>query len=117
MISKHLKDIKKLLKAYHKKYNWEGKPVKKETKKRKKRKNGNRWFNNNYFIGTYNFYCSKYLQMKFILLLLFLLLMSCLGPSILNLSGIRITASDVITVPHKIETFNKINNKENNGHK
>jgi hypothetical protein len=29
MISKHLKDIKKLLKAYHKKYNWEGKPSKK----------------------------------------------------------------------------------------
>ena len=37
MISKHLKDIKKLLKTYHKKYTWEGKPVKKETKKRKKR--------------------------------------------------------------------------------
>jgi hypothetical protein len=55
--------------------------------------------------------------MKFILLLLFLLLMGCLGPSILTLSGIRITASDVITVPHKIETFNKFNNKENNGHK
>jgi hypothetical protein len=56
-------------------------------------------------------------QMKLILLILFLLLMGCLGPSILNLSGIRITASDVITVPHKIETFNKFNNKENNGHK
>lgn len=42
MISKHLKDIKRLLKAYHKKYNWEGKPVKKETKKRKKRKNGHK---------------------------------------------------------------------------
>jgi hypothetical protein len=38
MISKHLKDIKKLLKAYHKKYNWEGEPVKKETKKRKEEK-------------------------------------------------------------------------------
>jgi hypothetical protein len=93
MISKHLKDIKKLLKAYHKKFDAFGKPVKKETKKRKKKK------------------------MKFILLLLFLLLMGCLGPSILNLSGIRITASDVITMPHKIDTFNKINNKENNGHK
>jgi len=55
--------------------------------------------------------------MKFILLILFLLLMGCLGPSILNLSGIRITASDVITMPHKIDTFNKFNNKENNGHK
>ena len=36
MISKHLKDIKKLLKAYHKKFDCFGKPVKKETKKRKK---------------------------------------------------------------------------------
>jgi hypothetical protein len=50
--------------------------------------------------------------------MVFLLLMGCLfGPSILNLSGIRITASDVITIPHKIDTFNKVNNKENNGHK
>ena len=35
MISKHLRDIKKLLKAYHKKYTWEGKPVRKPTKRRK----------------------------------------------------------------------------------
>ena len=42
MISKHLKDIKKLLKAYHKKFDCFGKPIKKETKKRKKRKNGSR---------------------------------------------------------------------------
>lgn len=39
MISKHLKDIKKLLKAYHKKYNWEGKLIKKPTKRKR---NGNR---------------------------------------------------------------------------
>jgi hypothetical protein len=37
MISKHLKDIKKLLKAYHKKYNWEGKPVKKKLKKERRK--------------------------------------------------------------------------------
>ena len=55
--------------------------------------------------------------MKFILLILFLLLIGCLGPSMFNLGGFKITASDVITVPQKIETFNKINNKENNGHK
>ena len=55
--------------------------------------------------------------MKFILLILFLLLIGCLGPSIFDLGLLRITASDVITVPHKIETFNKINNEENNGHK
>jgi hypothetical protein len=42
MISKHLKDIKKLLKAYHKKFDAFGKPVKKETKKRKKRNNGHK---------------------------------------------------------------------------
>jgi hypothetical protein len=37
MISKHLKDIKKLLKAYHKKWDCFGKPIKKPTK-RKRRK-------------------------------------------------------------------------------
>ena len=35
MISKHLKDIKKLLKAYHKKYDCFGKQIKKPTKKKK----------------------------------------------------------------------------------
>jgi hypothetical protein len=55
--------------------------------------------------------------MKFILLILFLLLIGCLGPSIFDLGILRITASDVITVPHKIDTFNKLNSKENNGHK
>ena len=58
MISKHLKDIKRLLKAYHKKFDCFGKPVKKETKKRKKRKNGGRWFNNSHYINNYNYYCS-----------------------------------------------------------
>ncbi len=37
MISKHLKDIKRVLKAYHKKWDCFGKPIKKPTK-RKKRK-------------------------------------------------------------------------------
>ena len=55
--------------------------------------------------------------MKFIFLTLFLLLMGCLGPSIFDLGILRITASDVITMPHKIETFNKLNKEENNGHK
>ena len=41
MISKNLKDIKKLLKAYHKKWDCFGKPIKKQTKKRR-RKNGGR---------------------------------------------------------------------------
>ena len=59
MISKHLKDIKKLLKAYHKKFDCFGKPIKKETKKRKKRKNGRHWINNICYINNYNYYCSK----------------------------------------------------------
>jgi len=47
MISKNLKDIKKLLKAYHKKWDCFGKPIKKQTKKRR-RKNSGRWLGNNY---------------------------------------------------------------------
>ena len=41
MTSRYLKAIKKLLKAYHKKYDAFG-DKKKETKKRKKRKNGHK---------------------------------------------------------------------------
>jgi hypothetical protein len=35
MISKHLRDIKKLLKAYHKKWDCFGKPIKKPTKRKR----------------------------------------------------------------------------------
>ena len=41
MTSRYLKAIRKLLKSYHKKFDCFGKPVKKETKKRR-RKNGRR---------------------------------------------------------------------------
>jgi len=34
-MSKHLKDIKKLLKAYHKKWDCFGKPIKKLTKRKR----------------------------------------------------------------------------------
>ena len=37
MISKHLKDIKKLLKAYHKKYDALGNQRKKPTKRKRKK--------------------------------------------------------------------------------
>ena len=40
MTSRYLTTIRKLLKAYHKKFDCFGKPAKKETKKRKKKKNG-----------------------------------------------------------------------------
>lgn len=45
--------------------------------------------------------------MKLFLLILFLTLTGCFGPSLFTVSGIKITASDVITVPNKIEHFNK----------
>jgi hypothetical protein len=38
MISKYLKDMKKLLKAYHKKWDCFGKPVKKSTKRKRNAK-------------------------------------------------------------------------------
>jgi hypothetical protein len=46
--------------------------------------------------------------------LIFLFLSSCFGPTLVNIGGLKITASDVITAPHKIEKFK---DKEINGHK
>jgi hypothetical protein len=48
--------------------------------------------------------------MKLLLTFILLFLMGCFGPSLFNISGVKITASDVITVPHKIETLT--NNKK-----
>jgi hypothetical protein len=48
--------------------------------------------------------------MKIILISTLLLLTTCLGPSLLTVNGLKITASDVITVPHKIEALT--NNKK-----
>ena len=39
MISKYMRDIKKLLKAYHKKYDCFGKPTKKPTKRKRNARN------------------------------------------------------------------------------
>jgi hypothetical protein len=47
--------------------------------------------------------------MKLLLIVLCLTLVGCLGPSLFTVSGLKITASDVITVPNKIEVFR--NNK------
>lgn len=46
--------------------------------------------------------------------LMFFILTNCFGPSLVNVGGVKITAGDVITAPSKIE---KINRKENDGHK
>jgi hypothetical protein len=41
------------------------------------------------------------------LILTMLLLTSCLGPELFTLGGIKVTAGTAITVPHKIEAYEK----------
>jgi hypothetical protein len=41
------------------------------------------------------------------LILIMLLLTGCLGPELFTLGGIKITAGTAITVPHKIEAYEK----------
>ena len=41
------------------------------------------------------------------LVLIMLLLTGCLGPELFTLGGIKVTAGTVITVPHKIEAYEK----------
>jgi hypothetical protein len=48
--------------------------------------------------------------MKIILISILLLLIGCMGPTLFTVNGFKITASDVITMPHKIETL--INKRE-----
>lgn len=48
--------------------------------------------------------------MKITLIFTLLLLTACLGPSLFTINGLKITASDVITMPHKIEALT--NNKK-----
>jgi hypothetical protein len=43
--------------------------------------------------------------MKIILIFTLLFLNACLGPSLFTINGLKITASDVITVPQKIEAL------------
>ena len=44
--------------------------------------------------------------MKWVVLIM-LLLTGCLGPELITLGGIKVTAGTVITVPHKIEAYEK----------
>jgi len=48
--------------------------------------------------------------MKLLLIALCLILVGCLGPSLFTVNGLKITASDVVTVPTKIEAFKKDKN-------
>jgi hypothetical protein len=42
-----------------------------------------------------------------ILLIITSLLAGCLGPELITLGGIKVTAGTAITVPHKIEAYQK----------
>ena len=42
-----------------------------------------------------------------ILLVITLLLVGCLGPELITVAGFKVTAGSVITVPHKIEAYEK----------
>jgi hypothetical protein len=49
--------------------------------------------------------------MKWLILIMFLLT-SCLGPELFTLGGIKITAGTAVTVPHKIEAYQKYKKEE-----
>ena len=46
------------------------------------------------------------------LILTMLLLTGCLGPELFTLGGIKVTAGTAITVPHKIEMYQKYKKEE-----
>ena len=52
-----------------------------------------------------------------ILLIITSLLAGCLGPELFTLGGIKVTAGTAITVPHKIEAYQKYKNEENSTEK
>ena len=51
--------------------------------------------------------------MKILLILLLFILGGCLGPVLITIAGFKVTAGSVITVPSKIEAFEKYKEKKN----
>jgi len=49
-----------------------------------------------------------------ILLVITSLLASCLGPELFTIAGIKVTAGTAITVPHKIEVYDKYKKEKEN---
>jgi len=47
-----------------------------------------------------------------ILIVIILLVAGCLGPELFTLGGVKVTAGTAITVPHKIEAFEKYKEKK-----
>jgi hypothetical protein len=52
--------------------------------------------------------------MKIFLLLLLITLVSCFGPELVTLGGFKITAGTAITVPSKIEAYEKYKEEKKN---
>ena len=49
----------------------------------------------------------------FLAFMLFSLLVSCIGPALITIAGFKVTAGTVITVPSKIEAYEKYKEKKN----
>jgi hypothetical protein len=52
--------------------------------------------------------------MKMFLIFTLLLLAGCLGPALITIAGFKITAGTAITVPSKIEAYDKYKEKKKN---
>jgi hypothetical protein len=49
----------------------------------------------------------------FLMLILFSLLVGCIGPVLITFGGFKVTSGTVITIPSKIETYEKYKEKKN----
>lgn len=52
--------------------------------------------------------------MKMFLILSLLILAGCLGPALFTIAGFKVTAGSVITVPAKIEAYEKYKEEKKN---
>jgi hypothetical protein len=52
--------------------------------------------------------------MKMFLIFTLLLLTGCLGPALITIAGFKVTAGSVITVPSKIEAYEKYKEEKKN---
>jgi hypothetical protein len=49
----------------------------------------------------------------FLMLMLFSVLVSCIGPVLITFGGFKVTSGTVITIPSKIEAYEKYKEKKN----
>ena len=49
----------------------------------------------------------------FLMLMLFSLLVSCIGPVLITFGGFKVTTGTVITIPSKVEAYDKYKEKKN----